>query len=45
MVGKVIDDSLDRRFDQDSLLMPQSTPIHVQLSQGKPPDRNFIVIG
>ena len=36
MVGKVIDDSLDRRFDPDPLLVSQSTPIHVQLSQCKP---------
>src|SRR6185437_16211426 len=45
VVGKIINESIDRLFDPDPVLVSQRTAIHVELSQGKPPDRDLVVVG
>lgn len=45
VVGKIINESIDRLFDPDPVFVSQRTAIHVELSQSKPADRDFVVVG
>ncbi len=45
MVGKIINESIDRLFDPDPVVVFQRTAIYVELSQSKPADGAFVVVG